>query len=430
MKKSIVGVCKTWHQVGSEVLYEEVALRRIGQVATFCRTLEISPFGSYVRQLTVNCFVPRGYANLYKTEMDHILQYCHRVYRFDLTPPYLLSLTSYRLTSADLPITHLQFSCAVDFTTAIDFFVALRHTLKSLFWALPPDADFGATPALTLEQLDTLHIKLHRSTPAEMDLWMAKWHAPRLTKLAVALSMSPGQDPFLAIYAAHRHKLEYVFLELPRDKATIEYLQLQFDSFPSLRHLALRPHVYFDFDGIFYGLGHPTVQWIELVEEMGEQQRSENWRHLHELLVEKSFPSLRGINQVDIVLGCLPDLLMSLPSLRAEGCQGVYDLSGYSIVNGNGYFCREDVLLQDDDIKWIVPDGSDSESDADDSNDDDDDDDDADFVEGSSDESDNNSDLSYSDDVRGLWDEFYHQEEEHCEMDRDSTLSIYLDTIL
>ncbi|KIM85054.1 hypothetical protein PILCRDRAFT_379983 [Piloderma croceum F 1598] len=39
MKKSIVWVCKAWWQVGLELLYEEISMRRIGQNSALLRTL-------------------------------------------------------------------------------------------------------------------------------------------------------------------------------------------------------------------------------------------------------------------------------------------------------------------------------------------------------------------------------------------------------
>ncbi|KAJ7761085.1 hypothetical protein B0H16DRAFT_1719779 [Mycena metata] len=55
-KLSILAVCKDWYQVGTEILYEDVHLHRIGQLPAFVRALEgHAGLGDLVRRLDLSC---------------------------------------------------------------------------------------------------------------------------------------------------------------------------------------------------------------------------------------------------------------------------------------------------------------------------------------------------------------------------------------
>ncbi|KAJ7879625.1 hypothetical protein B0H14DRAFT_1607467 [Mycena olivaceomarginata] len=71
MKHSLLSVCKSWNQVGTELLYESVALRRILQLPVFVRALDgRQGLAALVKRLDMNCFVPQGYYQLHDTESE------------------------------------------------------------------------------------------------------------------------------------------------------------------------------------------------------------------------------------------------------------------------------------------------------------------------------------------------------------------------
>ncbi|KAJ7136686.1 hypothetical protein C8R44DRAFT_767673, partial [Mycena epipterygia] len=65
MKRSIIGVCRTWYRIALGLLYESVTLRRIGQMPAFVCALEgRHELGVLVQNLNISCFVPHRYSTL------------------------------------------------------------------------------------------------------------------------------------------------------------------------------------------------------------------------------------------------------------------------------------------------------------------------------------------------------------------------------
>jgi hypothetical protein len=87
-------VCKTWHRVGLEFLYESVALHSIGQLPAFVNALEArmgdgggtGGVGAFVRQLEIGYWVPRAYYTLHETELAGVLALCPRLTHFAYNP--------------------------------------------------------------------------------------------------------------------------------------------------------------------------------------------------------------------------------------------------------------------------------------------------------------------------------------------------------
>ncbi|KAJ7761051.1 hypothetical protein B0H16DRAFT_558601 [Mycena metata] len=88
MKLSLIGVCKSWNRVATELLYERVALHRITQLAVFVRALEDQVgLGALVRHLDIHSFVPRGYFRFFETATQRVLELCPRLIHIGFSPP-------------------------------------------------------------------------------------------------------------------------------------------------------------------------------------------------------------------------------------------------------------------------------------------------------------------------------------------------------
>jgi hypothetical protein len=87
MKLAIIAVCRTWNQIGVELFYNGVTLRRIKQVPVFICALESREgLGTLVRSLDINCAVPPRFSALLENSTTKIFQLCPRLSHFGFSP--------------------------------------------------------------------------------------------------------------------------------------------------------------------------------------------------------------------------------------------------------------------------------------------------------------------------------------------------------
>ncbi|KAJ7121282.1 hypothetical protein C8R43DRAFT_1136539 [Mycena crocata] len=111
MKLAILNVCKAWHQVGTEPLYESVLFPSIGQLPAFVRDLEDRDGpGFLVRYLDISCMIPRGYCRLFESESEKLFRLCPRLMHFGFVPIYLIPLVPRSLPIMSASITSLEYS--------------------------------------------------------------------------------------------------------------------------------------------------------------------------------------------------------------------------------------------------------------------------------------------------------------------------------
>ncbi|KAJ7473376.1 hypothetical protein FB451DRAFT_291896 [Mycena latifolia] len=158
MKLAIVGVSKTWHQIGLELLYESVILRRIGQLPAFVDALEArAGLGTLVRNISINCFVPHGYTSLHDEEIRRIFQLCPRLSHFGFKPPFRILPHTF-LPKVSNTITSLEYNDRVEYSLIFPTLVQLSASLRSLALSLP---SFDAVyPKLIFEKLEALRVRL------------------------------------------------------------------------------------------------------------------------------------------------------------------------------------------------------------------------------------------------------------------------------
>lgn len=77
IKKAIIGVCKSWWQIGLKILYEDFVFHYIGQISPLAYTLEAhSGLRKLVKKLTVRCFVPSECIRLFEEQLRRVVGYC------------------------------------------------------------------------------------------------------------------------------------------------------------------------------------------------------------------------------------------------------------------------------------------------------------------------------------------------------------------
>ncbi|KAJ7208706.1 hypothetical protein B0H12DRAFT_1242975 [Mycena haematopus] len=179
-KLCIIGVCKTWHHLGVEFLYENVTLGSLGQLAAFVRTLETRlELAACTRHVEICYLVVRGYTILHSTESRKIFELCPRLTHFVFTSHRIhgghrspASRPAFpAIAGLCLALTNLDIGDEVPYPLVLPALVELCHTLQSLSLLLPEN--FGhAHPKLTFPCLENFNVAIMCDSPVPAAYWV------------------------------------------------------------------------------------------------------------------------------------------------------------------------------------------------------------------------------------------------------------------
>ncbi|KAJ7282841.1 hypothetical protein C8J57DRAFT_1296688 [Mycena rebaudengoi] len=321
MKIAIMGVCKNWHQIGIELLYKNVALRRIGQLPAFVRALEGRVgLGALVCRLNLSCFVPRGYSLLFQRETQKLISLCPRLEHIAFNPPFTVPTLAYVLPPIGSTITSLECSSAVDAFVVLDLLIRLCNTLRSLSFT-PPESWDDNGPELVFENLEDLYVRIA--------LPPLKWTMPRLRRLWSAGSCRSGQD-VNGWFSAHGPALIFVSW-----RSKNGYIRDILTRCPALEHLVIEEHrVRAPFAPLWFTLAPPPAShWVYGPSPLA----AASWKHdtLKSLDIwkeysrfnvasfgiddwKKVFPALCTYRILDDTFGYLVDLPMRAPPYAGQ----------------------------------------------------------------------------------------------------------------
>ncbi|KAJ7680916.1 hypothetical protein DFH06DRAFT_431665 [Mycena polygramma] len=294
MKLSLLAVCKSWHGIGNELLYESAALHRITHLPLFVRALEgRAGLGSLVKHLDIDCFVPRGYPKLYEMESQRILKLCPNLSHIGFSPVFWIPENPCVFPTMNSSITSLQFGSDIPYSTILPALAQLCSSVKSLAITIPGADD--QHPILTFDKLESLRLTLvWYSAPST-----SNWRTPALRRLhlsrehlATYVAADAEQRRTEALLDAHGRTV--TFLRLSQ-----EYLLVQgyLDRCPVLEHL------------VFYhapnSIAHRKVKFIDTFVscEDAADDESSVWK--------AAFPSLRRYRRLDFGTGILRDVPLS-----------------------------------------------------------------------------------------------------------------------
>ncbi|KAJ7761089.1 hypothetical protein B0H16DRAFT_1531825 [Mycena metata] len=305
-KLSIVAVCKDWHQVGTELLYEIVHLRRIGQLPAFVRALEEHVgLGDLVKRLDLSCMVSRGCSTLFSCETRNLLHMCPRISHFGFIPAFLVPAVACSLPNLGVGITKLEFSGVVDFFGVVfPLLVELCSGLQFLSFGLPPSReDLQDYNELEFPLLQDLRLSTKSS-----DFSVFKWQMPSLRRLWLYPMLYPILDiPIARLLDAYGRSL--TFLSLPYIKP-VEPLQDILLKCPSLEHLVL--HVG---NLEIPACHHRRIRYIDCWESWGSRTLA-----LTEFnLLKPAFPTLRRFRYFDATFVDLWELPVLYPPEEGAG---------------------------------------------------------------------------------------------------------------
>ncbi|KAF9237468.1 hypothetical protein BU15DRAFT_48717, partial [Melanogaster broomeanus] len=254
-------VSRWWREVGIDLLYCHVVIRRIGQLTTLLRSLEASPqLGPFVRSLRINCFVSPEHELDFQDHLNRVCILCtqnthlilnHRTDAYDHGVP---KIDGNILSS----IVTLSIGWDYDFPLVISLLVQCKNLTR-----LTIDFDY-ATPndiPIQLPLLEELHC------PVDLAVICRQWSLPRLRRLSFShyepYILDTRHYPFLH---EHGKKLTYLDVSWPFALADsilfldhgYEAIQPLLDICPSLKHLVIVD--YHDIEC----LSHPTLEYLDI----------------------------------------------------------------------------------------------------------------------------------------------------------------------
>ncbi|KAJ7462983.1 hypothetical protein FB451DRAFT_468018 [Mycena latifolia] len=325
MKVNIISVCRTWHQVGIQLLYECVTLRRFTQIPAFIWALESQEgLGALVRSLEIHCFVPPRLLRSHEGHTKQIFQYCPRLAHFSFSPPkepqgIRAKVSPQRLVpTLSSSITSLRFNAQISYTdTILPILLEVCGRLRSLTLATSfHHCDLIDHPMLNLETLEDLHL----SAEVWPSTFRSKWLMPRLRRVWLRpagdhVFFEPELRRLFLVFL--RHAMPFfdsyggtlTFLSLYGATRQIN-IQIVLDRCPVLQHLAIEA-TQLQFSPI---PTHPTISIVDLFFSAMDPQS----HTVHAIdIITRGFPALRTVRQLDETMSCLSDIPSTLPATHS-----------------------------------------------------------------------------------------------------------------
>ncbi|KAJ7910484.1 hypothetical protein B0H13DRAFT_2012194, partial [Mycena leptocephala] len=176
-KRSLVLVSKAWYEAGIDLLYRSIFIRRVIAIETLLATLTDNPrLGSFVRNLTIMCFVPRIYRAAIHPDLTQILNFCPTVKIFNHLPPFPPP-KPFPFPALPSTVTSLKLSIHDTLSAIYGTLQQCCAQLEDLSVHSHDDEMFDA-PKLSFPRLHTLHLTLTGSTSVQS--FSTEWDMPRL----------------------------------------------------------------------------------------------------------------------------------------------------------------------------------------------------------------------------------------------------------
>lgn len=253
-KKTLVLVCKFWREIGTPLLYQEIHLRRIGQVAALLSTLRGNTrLGEMIMAINVSCHVMPRYIVMFDEALQRILAMSPNATRLSLSMGVrdllVCSTRQYNLSK----LVHLDLQVGNERLADVLLCLPQCKSLTILSLSFNTyDKDHCDVTYLTLEHLQEFQITVMWSSRRKLDFLdtiTCKWKLPSLCRFTM-YEWRPKLShisQYLNFLDAHGERLTTLSITAPLDQYTIEpVLDLQsvqsvLDRCPALEHLTLFP---------------------------------------------------------------------------------------------------------------------------------------------------------------------------------------------
>ncbi|KAL1747032.1 hypothetical protein HDZ31DRAFT_32852 [Schizophyllum fasciatum] len=338
-------VCRSWHQVSAHLLYGDVGILSIGQIAAFLDTLQNSKrnHAFMVRSITVACNVMPHLTAVYREDLSMVLFLCRRLQSFStcLGGPdnYWRIREPMHLCPVALPpcVVHLSVSDYPPLMVAevLPLLTSTSRRLHSLHLDLTDSVDDAILKRnLVFENLTTFSFASKRVGLLEM---IGRWEMPRVQNVTLsALRLPSAESEFSAFLSKIGHKVEYLHLH-DAWSALSEGNQASLSECPRLSHLVLSSNMY-------PTLVQPIVQYVDVWEPMGysgvRERHPTFWMTADEL--DAVFPALRNVRTLDFGLFHMPDLPRVLHPVMPAGSVAVFEHPGITVQQSADRLWRAD----------------------------------------------------------------------------------------
>ncbi|KAJ6537660.1 hypothetical protein B0H19DRAFT_1180613 [Mycena capillaripes] len=326
VKLAIVGVCKSWHQIGVELLYESVTICRLPQIHSLLSTLKSRvSLRRLVRRFHIGCRLPYGFCDAYKPKLREIFKFCIRLSHFGFSPaenplwhhqqlrrPLVLQPVFLGIEpNVGQSITSLDFTSEVGYVVILPILDQLYGNLRSLALPIPDSIYFSYShPPWSFE-----HLVIHRHM--HPDLPIVDWLMPRLRRVWLL----PDDDrwqygkkqplPSVTHLAPYCRTIKFLslcnYITQPNDDVLIQDL---LDRSPALQHIAL--------NASFCNaepLRHQKIQWVDVFCPDGSTSVTfESF---------KGLPALQTLRTLEDTMSILQELPAVLPSQKEISTAGV-----------------------------------------------------------------------------------------------------------
>ncbi|KAG6825112.1 hypothetical protein H0H92_004669 [Tricholoma furcatifolium] len=268
-KLSISMVCKSWHAVGIEFLYEDIVFQHLTQLPAFLRTLVTAheKYQHLIKRITIHTLVPPQDGASFTKCLQDILNRCPSVRRFSFLSPSALPSTA-ALPTLSFNITHLSFNDTTP--AALHLLHCTSNSLISLTISESSSASasaltIGADGPFLLPNLEDFFLNLRLFHPRDQDpshtvtRTLQLLEVPRLRRLAINSADCPSEISTLLQRCGQQVRV--LFLERswhwPAEK-----IKSLLDACPILEHVVFQETP----NGLtkYSSITHPTVKWLDV----------------------------------------------------------------------------------------------------------------------------------------------------------------------
>ncbi|KDQ55602.1 hypothetical protein JAAARDRAFT_195444 [Jaapia argillacea MUCL 33604] len=343
-KQTLALVCKTWMAVGTEILYEHIAIRRPTQLPLLVRTMQLqnADFGRLVKTFTLCCFIPYSWRTMFAKNLAILFSRYSHIQRLIISPlweipsPDTLSQILCASTINLASITHLEASADV-VPGILDSVLERCTNLRSLVLAVPTGE---MTPhRVHLPRLDTLRLSfLYYQKDGKLTSLM-HWSMPRLTSLTIC-DYGGVTDAvlkeFLKSHGKHLQFLQFPDVTCPRPNI---------DSGPLISECPKLEHFVMPMVGI-WPTRHRSLMWFDVWAPCTSDFSLRNDGPVQSIERTPSFPAFKNFRLLDCSLLCVRDLPRIFPPDGLEDEDSVeYDLVGLTVIQTRHSLRRDEVDL-------------------------------------------------------------------------------------
>ncbi|KAH6913870.1 hypothetical protein BKA70DRAFT_646894 [Coprinopsis sp. MPI-PUGE-AT-0042] len=369
-KVALMSVCRDWYDANKRYLYEHVDLTRPTQLSALSQSLELWPHnGALVNHFHIRCYIVEDSKSFFLADLQNVVNRMPNLHGFTLNHEVLSTGSGISCCLPRFPnttIRELQVEWPLPLNPHSAPVLPSFSRLRSLLLKVNPVS--GPLPTilfpenLELSELERLEL---RSISVTAITTVTSWILPSLRQLSLTLGYScslPTHDPLtgstllLSKHGRHLERLQVVYLavEHRRPRKAPEDVDLA-RLCPNLRHLVLywRP---------WHTLSHPTVQWVDIWSPWFtcNANTRTRWKALrHELIEEKSFPSLRRVRILDAQFASLGNIPFDIPPWSVQDANDSYEINflGFTLRHEEGVLMGNRLRWDE----WISEDDSDYE---------------------------------------------------------------------